>query len=373
MSAICVPFNFVIPGPALQWGLWLIAALDSTVIFFPAATVGRQCGIPEIHKCWSRGFDREMRWRVSMGDKLMYNLGLPSITLFALGGVANIEKEPPDAKSEFWTAIVGPLTSIVIGLVFLGLALATGWRPELGTPSAPLWAGFVWLGYINIALGIFNMIPGYPLDGGRVLRAIVWQFNGNRVRATRIAAGMGQFIAVVFIVVGLLRFFAEADFGGLWIAFIGWFLSQAAAASSAEVEASVALADVYVRDVMSQDWPAVDGKVNLRVFAEEYLLRTGRRYFVVLQNSRELGFITIHELKQVERERWPLTTVAEIARPFDRVRTVSPDTNVTRALELMVREDVNQLPVISNGRLTGVVSRGQVLQFLQTRSELKAA
>src|SRR5262245_34689753 len=128
--------------------------------------------------------------------------GMPvnSITLFALGGVANMERESVDAESEFRMAIAGPITSVVIGLFFLGIAWMAGWRPAVGTPHTPLWAGFVWLGYINIALAVFNMIPGYPLDGGRVLRSIIWEINGNLVRATKIAAGVGLFIAVGFIV-----------------------------------------------------------------------------------------------------------------------------------------------------------------------------
>ena len=302
--------------------------------------------------------------------------GIPvkSITLFALGGVANMEKEPADAKSEFWMAIVGPITSAVIGLFFLAAAwVAGGWRPELGTPLAPLWAGFVWLGYINIALAVFNMIPGYPLDGGRVLRSIMWGITQDPVRATKMAAGVGQFIAIGFIVIGLFRFFSGAGFGGLWLAFIGWFLKDAAVASYVGVEASTALAQVRVRDVMSQDCLTIDGNMNLRVFAEDYLLRTGRRCFIVLENGRPVGLVTINELKQVERPRWPFTTVAQIAVPVERVRTVSPDTTLNQAMEFMAAGDLNQLPVISNGQLVGVISRSDVLQFLQTRAELKAA
>jgi Zn-dependent protease/CBS domain-containing protein len=300
-------------------------------------------------------------------------MSVRSITLFALGGVANIEKESTDAKSEFWMAIVGPITSLAIGLFFLGLAGATGWQPGLGTPLSPVRTAFVWLGYINIALAVFNMIPGFPLDGGRVLRAIAWHFTGSIVRATRIAAGVGQFIAAVLIVFGLLRFFGGAGFGGLWTAFIGWFLSQAAAASYAETEATAELSGVRVGDVMSENCPRVDGNTDLRTFAEEYLLRTGRRCFVVVENGRELGLVTVHELKKIDRTRWPFTTVSQIAVPLEHLRTVSLDTDVTQALEIMVREDLNQLPVISNGKLVGVISRSDVLQYLQTKAELKAA
>src|SRR5262249_14938348 len=154
------------------------------------------------------------------------------------------EKESQDAKSEFWMAIVGPITSFVIGLFFIGLVQAAGWNPESGTPSAPLWAGFAWLGYINIALALFNMIPGYPLDGGRVLRSIVWAINRDVVRATKITATVGQVVAAAFIVGGLFRFLYAGAFGGLWLALIGWFLAQAAEGSRANVEISTALADI---------------------------------------------------------------------------------------------------------------------------------
>src|SRR6266850_6310561 len=156
--------------------------------------------------------------------------GMPvkSITLFALGGVANLEIESADAKSEFWTAIVGPVTSLVIGLFFLAAAWISGWRPAFGTPPAPVWAGLVWLGYINIVLAVFNMIPGYPLDGCRVLRSIIWAINGNFVRATKIVALVGQFVAGAFILFGFFRFFTGAGFGGLWLVLIGWFLADAA-------------------------------------------------------------------------------------------------------------------------------------------------
>jgi CBS domain-containing protein len=217
------------------------------------------------------------------------------------------------------------------------------------------------------------MIPAFPLDGGRVLRSIIWGINRDPVRSTKIAAGVGQFIAVAFIVIGLLRFFAGADFGGLWLAFIGWFLKDAAAATYIGVEASAALSNVRVKDVMSQDCPTVDGNLNLRTFAENYLMRTGRRCFVVREDGRYIGIVTVNELKKVESDRWPLTTVAQIAVPLERVHTVSPNTPLNQVLELMTSSDVNQLPVISNGELVGVITRSQVLQFLQTRAELKAA
>ena len=343
-------FQFVNP----QWtaGLrWSLAGL-TTLMFF-ASILAHELSHAAIGK--ARGIE------------------VKSITLFALGGVANMEKESSDAASEFWMAIAGPVTSVVIGLLFLGIARVTGWQPQSGTPRAPLGAGLVWLGYINVALAIFNMIPGYPLDGGRVLRAIVWRINRDPARATKIAARVGQFVAMAFIVFGFFRFFYTGAFGGLWLAFIGWFLADAAAASHAKVEVSFALADARVGDVMSQDCPAVEGNMSLRAFAENHILRTGRHCFVVLQNGRRSGLVTLDVLKKIDRNKWPFTMVADVARRFEQLLTVSPQTPLRRALELMAQDNVNELPVVSNGELVGFVSRGHVVQFMQAQQELKTA
>ena len=297
--------------------------------------------------------------------------GLPvrSITLFALGGVAQIEKEAVDAKTEFWMGIVGPITSVMIGVICLGLALAMGWTPP-EFPARPLPAMLMWLGYINVMLAIFNMIPGFPLDGGRVLRALVWWITGDAKRATTIAARVGELVAFGFIVLGVFRFFGGAGFGGLWIAFIGWFLLSASRESQAQVTITEGLKGVRVADVMSRDYSTVDGYSNLQTFVEEHLVRTGRRCFVVTVNGHPEGMITPNEITEVPRARWPYTTVADVMRPLDQVRTVAPDTTVTEALEVMAREDLNQLPVATDGQLAGVISRAHVLQLLQTRAEL---
>jgi Zn-dependent protease/predicted transcriptional regulator len=343
-------FSMVNPqwSPVLIWTL----ALITTLLFF-ASIVAHE---------FSHAFVANAR-------------GMPvkSITLFALGGVANVERESVDAKSEFWMAIVGPITSAAIGIFFLAIAGVAGWRPQFGTPASALWAALVWLGYINIALAVFNMIPGYPLDGGRVLRSILWAISDDRVRATKMAARIGQAVAVAFIAIGFFRFFTGAGFGGLWLAFIGWFLASASASSYTMAEASVALSQVRVGDVMSRDCATVDGNLDLNTFAEDYFLSSGRRCFAVVHGGRTAGLVTVNELKQVDRKRWPFTRVAQVARPLDTVRTVPPDTPLSEALELMLSANVDQLPVIANGELAGMVSRTDVLQYLQTRAELKAA
>jgi Zn-dependent protease/CBS domain-containing protein len=298
--------------------------------------------------------------------------GLPvkSITLFALGGVAQIEKEATDAKTEFWIAIVGPITSIVIGATCLTLAWSLGWS-LLREPGTQLIAVLQWLGYINIALAVFNMIPGFPLDGGRVLRAIVWWITGDPARSTRIAARVGQLIAFGFIIWGIFRFFGGAGFGGLWLTLIGWFLLDAARASYAQVEISENLRGVRVSEVMANDWPAVDGRMNLQTLVDEHLLRTGQRCFVVEEEGHVSGLITSHEVKTVERAKWSQTTVEEVMRPLKSLHTVVPQTPITEALEVMGREDLNQLPVVQDGRLKGIISRSHILRLLRTRAELQ--
>jgi Zn-dependent protease/predicted transcriptional regulator len=297
--------------------------------------------------------------------------GIPvrAITLFALGGVAQIEKDAADAKSEFWMGIIGPITSVLIGVVCLGLAWLSGWNFASEAVSPPA-AMFMWLGFINVALAIFNMIPGFPLDGGRVLRAVVWWITGDANRSTRIAAGVGQFVALGFILLGIWRFFSGAGFGGLWIAFIGWFLLDAARASGAQVEITERLTGVKVGDVMTAQFPVVDANSNLQTFVQEHLLPTGQRCFVVLEQGRPAGIITPHEVKEVDRARWPYTTVGDVMRSLENLRTVSPERPVAEALEMMGREDVNQMPVVHRGKLAGIISRGHILRVLQTRAEL---
>ncbi len=292
-----------------------------------------------------------------------------AITLFALGGVAQIEKEPEDAKTEFLVGIVGPLSSAVIGVASLGIAWAVGWHIG-ATPGTALEAMFVWLGYINLSLAAFNMIPGYPLDGGRILRSVLWLASRDAVRATERAAAVGKVIALLFIALGIFQFFRGAGFGGLWIAFIGWFLLQAATASASSVALTAGLKGVKVSDVMTADCVTLDGNMNVEQFVENYLLRSGKRCFVVQQNGQMAGLVTAHEIKELERPRWPYTTLADIMRTLDELHTVAPTTPVMEALETMGRDDVNQLPVVSGNHLDGIITRANVLHFLQTRAEL---
>jgi CBS domain-containing protein len=228
----------------------------------------------------------------------------------------------------------------------------------------------MWLGFINIGLAVFNMVPGFPLDGGRVLRAVVWWLTGDAQRSTRIASVVGQFVALLFIVFGILSFFRGGGFGGLWLVFIGWFLLDAARASYAQMEITETLRSLRVSDVMARDCPVVNGRVNLQTLVEDYLMRTGNRCFVVEEQDRVAGLITLHEIKAIPRNRWPYTTVDEVMQPLAQLQTVKPDASVLAALEIMGRDDINQMPVVQDGQLLGLISRSHILQLLHTRAEL---
>ncbi len=297
--------------------------------------------------------------------------GLPihKITLFLLGGMAQMEEDAHDPGTEFWMAIAGPIASGLLGLILLFIAWALGWVPM--TPAqTPGLAILVWLGYINLALGAFNMVPGFPLDGGRVLRAIIWWITGNADRSTTIAARLGQIIGAGFIAYGILSFFGRAGIGGLWFALIGWFLIQSAGASLMQTQIGSLLKGLRVKDVMSRDCPLIDGSMRLQEFVDEQLLKTGRRCFLVADDHHVAGLITPHEVLGIERSKWPQVSVRDVMRPVDAIHSLSPDAPALQALEMMGREDVNQLPIVEDGQLEGIVSRGHLLQVLHSRAEV---
>jgi Zn-dependent protease/CBS domain-containing protein len=297
-------------------------------------------------------------------------LKVSAITLFALGGVSQIQEDATDAKTEFWVAIAGPVASLSIGLGCLGVALGVGWQPST-EPQTAVAGVLVWLGYINIALAAFNMIPGFPLDGGRVLRSIVWAITKSADRSTRIAASVGQVVAFLFILDGVWQFFSGAGFGGLWIAFIGWFLMDAAKASYTEVETTAALRGVRVYEVMSRDCVMVNRGMSLHEFVDVYLLKTGQRCFGVEDQGHLVGLVTPRDVGAIPRDRWDRKTVGEAMRPVQELQVVAPDTPVLDALKLVARYDVNQLPVVANGTLRGIVSRSHLMRLMQVRSELR--
>jgi Zn-dependent protease len=297
--------------------------------------------------------------------------GIPvrSITLFALGGVARIEREAADAATEFWMGIVGPITSAVIGAGCLLGAAAGGWTPS-APPATPGTSMLVWLGIINFSLAAFNMLPGFPLDGGRVLRAVLWWIRGDAVQAARWAARVGQVMAISLIFIGLLESFLGAGLSALWLVLVGWFLLGAAENSVGQVVAEEHLRGLRVGDLMSRDCVRVEAATTLRDFVREHLLRTGARCFLVSEGGRVVGLLTPGELTSVERSRWADTPVRAAMQPLDELRGVSPEASASESLATM-GGDVQQLPVMQDGRLQGVISRGDILRVLRTRMELQ--
>lgn len=294
-----------------------------------------------------------------------YGVGVQSITLFVFGGLAQITGEPPSAVAEFWIAIAGPAVSFALAVLFRILQPATA-------VAVPLLALVKYLAYINGALAIFNLIPGFPLDGGRVLRAVVWQVTGNLRRATLIAANVGRLIAFLFILGGVFQILAGHFVDGLWIAFVGWFLESAAASQVQQQMLQSLLAGHKVFQAMNRQYTAVSPDITLRDLADRHILGSGLRSFIVTQNEHVVGLSTLHQVKEVPQDQWRTTTVSRIMIPTERMRRIQPEADLITAIEQMDRDGVNQLPVMTGQRILGMLSRGDIIAYLRTLQELAA-
>jgi len=293
---------------------------------------------------------------------LRYKIPVRRITLFIFGGVAEIGAEPPSATAEFVIAIAGPAVSLLLALLFSGTKTVV-------TDIAPLWGLAKYLAYINFAVFLFNLIPGYPLDGGRVFRAIVWAVTGNMRRATLIAANVGRAFGFFFIFFGVWRLFG-GDVGGLWLAFIGWFLDGAATAQVHQVMFQGLLAGHTVSQAMSKRCIAIPPDALLQQVIDEHILSGGQRCVLVNRGENTVGLITLHRIKEVPPDEWPRTSAAQVMLPLEKMKWISPDKELWTALEQMDRDGVNQLPVMTNGRMVGMLSREDVITFLRTLQEL---
>ena len=291
-------------------------------------------------------------------------LAVKNITLFIFGGVSNIEQEPKSPGVEFQMAVVGPLTSLLIGAVCYLLLL-----PLRGTHS-PLESILFYLAATNILLGLFNLIPGFPLDGGRVLRSIVWKITGSLAKATRVASLSGQIIAYLFIFWGLWQLFGGDVLDGIWIGFIGWFLLSAAQSANTQVALQSALRGVTVAEVMNPTPPTVPANISLQKLTDEYFLPHGLRCALVMQGDRLAGLITLSDIRHVPREQWGYIPVSQAMIPVERLHVVSPQQGLNDVLPLMAGRDVNQLPVVQNGVPVGIVSRDAILRYLEVQRSL---
>ncbi len=326
-----------IPGPAY----WLLAAITSLLFF--GSVLAHELGHSFV--------------------AVRYGVPVRGITLFIFGGVAQIGEEPPTAGTEFRIAIAGPLTSLALAGVFGSIYFLDRHVSYLAAPS-------LWLMRINFILAAFNMIPGFPLDGGRVLRAAVWGLSGSFYRANQMASLTGQITAFGFIGVGLLTVLTGNVFNGLWLVLIGWFLQNAAASSYAQSNLQHSLRGVEAGQVMRRDCARVPGHILLEQLVEESILGRGQRCFFVTDGNVLQGMVSLRDVTQLPRPEWGQVTAEQAMVPWDRLVRVSPDTELITALRIMDDANVAQVPVLEGNQLLGVLSREQILHYIRARAEL---
>ncbi|MFP5210313.1 MAG: site-2 protease family protein [Acidobacteriota bacterium] len=294
-----------------------------------------------------------------------FGLPVPRITLFLFGGVSELESEPTRASTEFWIAVVGPVTSFALAAFF--------WEIEpFFTPGRPLFALAEYLALINLVLAIFNLIPGFPLDGGRVFRAIVWKMTGNYHRATITAGLSGRFFGFALILLGVWRALTGDLGGGIWIAFIGWFLESAAGSQLQQESVKHLLGDHKVSDAMRRDFLKVPSSISLEELVERNLLPLGMRCAVITQFDNPVGMVTMSTIREVPREEWPNTPAIQITIPLQKLTTTEPNAILWSALEKMGRDGVNQLPVVDRNEIVGMLSREDILHYLSALKALAA-
>jgi len=308
-----------------------------------------------------------------------YKIKVLAITLFLFGGLARIAREPSLPIQEFNIAIAGPIASGLLAGFFWALVILSPF--EMLRDSAEI------LYYMNGTLALFNLLPGFPLDGGRVFRALVWGATKDFGRATRVAGASGKLIAYVMIALGILSFIAGREsgssfewvnrYGGPWLAFIGWFLLVAAQASVTQVTIRETLVGLTASDVMSHEVPTIPGNMSLPEYSSE-VLRTGRRIHIVTMDDRLVGLMNVAALNTVPRDEWDMNSVQAVMVPREKILWASPEEPLQRVLERLMAADVNQMPVVRHtddgaAHIIGMITRDAILRVIQTRSELGAA
>lgn len=288
-----------------------------------------------------------------------FKLPVRNITLFIFGGVSQISAEPTSALSEFWITITGPVISLILAGIFALLTLIT-------SGFAPLWAIVKYLAYINFILAVFNLIPGFPLDGGGVLMSIIWGATHNRHRALLIASTVGSIVAYLFIIYGVFELFTGNLFNGLWIAFIGWFLISASRGQVRQEQLKGLLSGHKVSEVMSMGYTIIQSDTTVQALVDDHILGGSRRSFIVEKGEEVVGLLTLHHLREVPREKWATTMVSQLMIPTSQWKQIRPDTELWEAIEEMDRDGVNQLPVMTDGKIEGMLTREDVVSFLRT-------
>ncbi|HET9178375.1 MAG TPA: site-2 protease family protein [Terriglobia bacterium] len=296
-------------------------------------------------------------------------LAMKGITLFIFGGVAEMEREPSSAKAEFQMAIAGPLTSVILGGIFYALAVTMR-----GVWSVPVVEVFTYLYWINWVLAAFNMVPAFPLDGGRVLRSLLWYWKGNIWQATRIASAIGSGFGVLLIAYGVYRLLFFGDFiGAVWLFLIGMFLRSVAQGSYQQLIIQRMLEGESIRQFMNTNPVTVSPAISLQDLVDNYVYKYHYKMFpVVNESNRLLGCITTKEVKQVPRDEWAQNSVQAVMRATCAEDTVTTDTDAVKALAQMKKTQNSRLMVVDNGRLAGVLTLKDLLNFLSTKLELES-
>jgi Zn-dependent protease/predicted transcriptional regulator len=289
------------------------------------------------------------------------------ITLFLFGGMAQIEKEPETPASEFTMAIAGPGASFVLALLFGIIWFVSGGFPYIQEPAR-------YLTIINIILGVFNLLPGFPLDGGRVLRSIIWKVTGNLQRATFIASTAGRVLGFMIIAVGIVFLFTGNFLSGIWFAFIGWFLQSSAHMGYRQLIFETSVKGIRVKDVMNNDLVLADKDLTLQEIIDDYFMRYRFGRFPVVdgrgENARFIGIISLHDIKAIDREKWDSTTVGDIVKTVTEKEKVDRSMEISDAIKKMGKMGLGHLVIMSGDRLEGIITKSDVMRFIQIRSEL---
>ncbi len=288
------------------------------------------------------------------------------ITLFLFGGMAQIEKEPETPKNEFIMAIAGPAASFVLAILFGIIWLLTRQYEIIREPVR-------YLTIINIILGIFNMLPGYPLDGGRVLRSIIWKVTDNIKKATLIASTTGRVIGFLIIAVGIFFLFTGNFLNGVWFAFIGWFLQSSAQMGYRQLVFETSIKGVKVGDVMNDDIVLVEKDISLQELIDEYFMRYRFGRFPVvedLRSERLIGIISLHDVKSIERQKWPEIKVGDIVKTIDENEKVDMSIEISEAIKKMGKIGLGHLVIMSGNKLKGIITKSDVMRFIKLQSEL---
>jgi len=288
-----------------------------------------------------------------------FNYKVKKVKLFIFGGISEITEEPKNPKEEFFISAAGPAVTFLLAFFFYGLAYLT-------KGNIYLYALFHYLGLINLILGIFNILPGFPLDGGRILRAIIWKRKNDFNKATQTAASVGRVFGFIVITIGFMEVMSGYFFDGIWMSFIGWFLESAAFSQIQTEKLSKYFEGHTVEEAMTKSYGLVPADTTISEFINNDILIKHRRSFIVEEQGRNIGLLTVHDIKKVPQEEWDKTSVTKVMKPLNELKIVDINHPLEKALKEMNKDGVNQMPVVENGEIVGMLSRESILSFLTT-------